>query len=416
MEPSFEQEIVRFINQVESLDESFRLTVPYMEILRKDYSKKFNKFLNEKCIKNEERNIFTIPPEHSREHKKLKKRLENSKSSSTLLPRSYIVSLISLYDAYLGKLIKTMFLTVPEKLNSSQKNIEFGTLFSFSTMDEAKNYLIEKEVETVLRTSHVEQFNWLEKQLSIPLTKDLESWGNFVEVTERRNLFVHTDGFISSQYFNTCSKYQIKLDEEDISIGKQLHVTPKYFRESYNCLFEIGVKLGQVMWRKLKPNELDKADKNIHEICFNLISEEHYSIAIELLEFFLFIQKKHSSIEVTYRETLNLAQAYKWSGQFERSQKLLNKTNWSVLSYNFRLGYEVLMENYDEAATIMRRIDVEDISQNEYRSWPIFKEFRKNGNFLKVYKEKFGEEYEEQDDINNKVQSVAKFEMEAVVR
>jgi hypothetical protein len=394
MNYSFDNEISKYINQIESLDESFRLIVPLMDMLKRKAVTDFNEFLDKKGVKNQEDEDVTydIPLEHSREHRKFKKRLENSKSSYIIIPRSYIVSLISLYDAYLGRLIKTMFLAVPEKLNSSQKQIEFGQLMSFSTLDEARDFIIEKEVETVLRTSHIEQFEWLEKQLGTTLRKGLDSWVNFVEVTERRNLFVHTDGIISSQYIKNCQKNQVKLGKNS-KIGNELIVTPKYFRESYNCLFEIGVKLGQVMWRKLRPDEIYEADTNLHNICYNLLTEENYLLVINLLEFYLYTIPKHSSSEVKYRETLNLAQAYKWHGEEEKMQKLLVQHDWGVLANNFRFGYEVLVENYNEASSIMKRIDENEISKSDYLTWPLFKEYRKSEIFKTTYKEKFNEDF-----------------------
>ena len=78
-----------------------------------------------------------------------------------------------------------------------------------------------KEVESILRSSHSDQFLWMERVFSIPLTKGLESWPSFIELTERRNLFVHCDGVVSDQYINVCKNNKVVLGS-DICVRKKL--------------------------------------------------------------------------------------------------------------------------------------------------------------------------------------------------
>lgn len=113
--------------------------------------------------------------------------------------------------------------------------------------------IIEKEVETVLRNSHVEQFDWLESKFGIPLRKGLDSWPTFVETTERRNLLVHTGGIVSSQYIKNCKEHKVAFGN-DLKPGSELHVDAEYVAKAYFCIFEIGVKLAHVLWRKLDSN------------------------------------------------------------------------------------------------------------------------------------------------------------------
>src|SRR5690606_26404612 len=114
-------------------------------------------------------------------------------------PRSLLVSLVSHFDAYVGRLIRAIYLRKPELLNSSERKLSFEELVRYDSIEAVREFVIEKEVESVLRGSHVEQFRWMERTYDVPLTKGLDSWPLFVELMERRNLFVHTDGIVSSQ-------------------------------------------------------------------------------------------------------------------------------------------------------------------------------------------------------------------------
>ena len=148
--------------------------------------------------------------------------------SIEILPNSLFVSLISQFDAFLGKLIKQIFLTKPEILNSSEKNISFAKLSELKSFEEAKEYMIEKEIESVLRESHTDHFQWLENKLRITLRKDLDIWKDFIEITERRNLLVHNDGIVTSQYLLICRQNNVTFSSEP-KIGDQLNVDPEYF-------------------------------------------------------------------------------------------------------------------------------------------------------------------------------------------
>jgi hypothetical protein len=125
------------------------------------------------------------------------------------VPRLFIVGLISAYDAFLSRLIRAILVTKPEILSSSEKNISFKELVAIGSVEAARDVVIEKEVESVIRCSHAEQIEWLEKKLNMTLRKDLKIWSDFIELCERRNLFTHTDGVVSSQYLKTCANHRL---------------------------------------------------------------------------------------------------------------------------------------------------------------------------------------------------------------
>ena len=97
----------------------------------------------------------------------LRKKVENGEKmdvANKLVMQSFIISLISQYDTFLGKLIRALFLIKPETLNVSERNISFSKLREFKTIDDAREYVMGKEIESILRGSHIEQFKWLENK------------------------------------------------------------------------------------------------------------------------------------------------------------------------------------------------------------------------------------------------------------
>ncbi len=348
------------------------------------------KFETKNQGKSREELIYGIKAEHAYNLQFLIRQNINFTAACSITPRGFLVTIVSQFDAFMGQLIKAMYYTKPELLNSSGKNLTFANLVEFGSMEAAREYILEKEVESVLRESHADHFEWLEKKLDIPLRKDLAIWADFIELTERRNLFVHTDGEVSSQYINVCKKHGVSIDKDCI-VGKRLSVSQDYFQRACEILFELATKLTHTVWRKLNIDELSIADNKLNNVCYDLLKEEKYELAKKLLSFALSF-KKHSSQQKKLMFTINIAIAYKWGGEEEKALKILSETDWSACDKSFKLASTVLLDKFDEAAKIMKRIGIgEEVEKTDYKEWPVFKDFRKSPQFLEAYKEVFGE-------------------------
>ncbi len=335
-----------------------------------------------------------------------KKAISAVKHTINVMPTSLIVSLVSRFDAYLAALIRFLVTAKPNIINQSEKPIKFNQLLDFKTLEDAREYVIEREIENVLRDSHKDQFVWLERNADVPLRKDLPSWKPFIELTERRNLFVHTDGVISSQYLKVCSEEQCTL-EEDAKLGRKLGASPKYCNDVRDCLYEIATKLTHVIWRKHKKDNIsvELADRTLTNIIMGLLENERFKLAQCLLDFAVKCCKFVDDESKRYF-VVNRAQAYKWQGDNKTAREILDSEDWSATSDKFRLVSAVLKDEYETACTIMKKIGVNDeLPQQAYHVWPVFREFLKTPEFLKTYAAVFSEDFRqgpikpEQDDI-----------------
>lgn len=353
---------------------------------------KDNGILEKENGEDDSRKLF-IPNEKFKGFLELNEKVDTTSLAYRLLPVNFVVSFVSQYDAYLGQLIRTMFKIKPELLNSSEKSIQLTELSSFESIEEAKEFIIEKEVESVLRESHLKHFKWIEGKLSIPLRKDLPSFSDFIEVTERRNLFVHCNGIISRQYIDNCKDEKV-IDIEKAEIGQKLNADPRYYQKCYTVLFEIGVKLGQVIWRKLQPDKIEDADKHLNNVCYELLIKGHNKLALNLLTFATETLKKHHDHEMLCILTINQSLAHYLSGKKEVAKKILGNHDWSATSDKFKLATAVLKEEFESAIKLMKVIgDTNDhVNKDAYREWPLFRTFRKRDDFKNAYKEIFLEE------------------------
>lgn len=390
-------EVTLFVRHIESLRESLPLAMIFNQGAAKDSRRKLDEFIEAHCEvldASESTKNLKIPFDMMPKWKRLKCRDERIHHALKLVPRSIFVSLVSQFDAFLGRLVKAILIAKPDEyLNQSEKTLSYSEALAFDSIGSILNHLVDKETEALLRKSHAEQFEWMEKRFGIELRKDLSVWPLFIELTERRNLFVHADGIVSAQYLSVCNRHGCVLDA-NVAEGRALGVSSQYFKQAYNTLFELGVKLAQVLWRKLFPDSLDLADDNLNDLAYDLLDSEEFDTAIIVLDFACETLKRYSKDWFRIAFAVNRAQAYRWAGNADKTLKILDKYDWSALGDEFKLANFVLRENWDEALKTMKRLGPEGpVLKLGYQEWPLFRQFRQRPDFQSVYSEVFGEAY-----------------------
>jgi hypothetical protein len=390
--PSFAEEITLFTRQIESLASSLPLVMPLVTETAKKARRDFVDYVKPLAEKGETsagKTTFQLTADQVQRFERLKRNFESADQAVRLIPRSFLASLVSQFDSFIGRLVRLVLFAKPEILNSSERTLLFSDLVQFDSVDKAREFLIEKEVESVIRQSHADHFAWFERKLKIPLREGLEAWAPFIELTERRNLFVHCDGVVSSQYLAMCHQHGASLSS-GCQLGAKLDVSQEYFASAFECVYEVGVKLAQVLWRKLVPTDLQAADANLNGVCFELLVNGNYNLAIKLLDFATVTLKKHADELRSQMFVINRAQAYKWSGASEKCLSILDEEDWSASSDKFRLSVSVLRDDFITAARLIKRlINTPDFSDSAYKDWPLFKEFRKSPEFLKAYEDAY---------------------------
>ncbi|MEZ5496353.1 MAG: hypothetical protein R3F25_05930 [Gammaproteobacteria bacterium] len=264
----------------------------------------------------------------------------------------------------------------------------YSDLRAFDTIENAQEYIVEKEIESVLRDSHSEQFSWFERKLSLKLRSDLPAWKGFVELIQRRNIFVHNDGKVSTQYLNVCKEHKVDLSK-DLKAGDSLPVSQNYFEKAFDCLFEISLKLNQVLRRNLQPDQLEKADESFMNITFELIQNKQYKLAEIMFEFEDKYIKNYSNQDTELRILLNRAQTYKWLGDSDKCNEIIKSRDWSACGEILKLGSYVLLEEFELASESMKIIGDNEkiIHKSSYTDWPIFKDFIHRDEFKTAFKE-----------------------------
>lgn len=118
VKPTIPKALEGFVCEVDALADTLPLMVPLIASSLGATAKNFKDFLEQRCSKIDGKS-FTVPPEEYTEFFNLQRRLQRSRRAMQIIPRSFLTSLVSHFDAFIGSLIRAIFYMKPEVLNSS---------------------------------------------------------------------------------------------------------------------------------------------------------------------------------------------------------------------------------------------------------------------------------------------------------
>jgi len=304
-----------------------------------------------------------------------------------------LVSLVSQYDNLIGQLVRFIYDINPNLLNESNSQISYKELFTYHDIDTIRNNIIQGKIETILRKSHEEQIDDLQKLSGVKNLKGVSFWKEFIEITQRRNLLVHCKGCVSEQYIKECKNVGIALLP---SKGEILSVDENYFNRAYFVFYTMGVLLSQVLTRHLLEKEklVEEIDAVLTNIIYETLEDGEYDLTIELSNFALGKDTEHACRLDEVYFVLNFAQAYKWQGNQQKCNEILSNFDFSAMTPDILVAKFALEDDIQEVVKQMKKVgdDSKIMTKAAYASWVIFKDMRERKEFGETYKEIFKED------------------------
>lgn len=234
--------------------------------------------------------------------------------------------------------------------------------------------------------SHHEQFEWMQNHLKVKLKVQLHVWPRFVELCERRNLFTHTAGVVSTQYLKNCHEHN--CDTDKVTVGQRLTVTPKYFETAVESVYEVGLKLCYVFWRKFNKAESYRADVAYNGRCMELITGRAYGLAEALLQFGCTV--KPIKEEIRLMMVVNLANAIRLQKRDDEAKKILKSEDWSACKDQFQVCVASVSGDIERVLILMGKLGRTEEPDN-YRNWPVFQLTRDDPRFVEKFESIYGE-------------------------
>ena len=209
-----------------------------------------------------------------------------------MFPQSFLVSMVSQFDAFFSQPQNSYssFFCGQKKFDRAIVQPLVAELIRHKTIEEALTEIVNDEVDEVLRGSHLDHLDWISRKFDFKIDTKTPLVERFIEVTERRNICVHSDGRVSKQYVERCKGIDQQLIAKQ-SVGKWVPLQLGYLKDARDVLFEVGFRIVQIAWRKSRPDQKDLQAAMLIDTGFELLKREDYSLAKNLCSFALELQR-----------------------------------------------------------------------------------------------------------------------------
>ena len=375
----------RFITNLECAQEMFELVSPILTLEDEKRQKRIDAIAQE--IERDGKTTIEIKSiDDAREYISHSSRL---KTADRMFRQNMIVSIVSRFDEFVMVLLRRCFELNHSWLKNPEKSVTYVQLLELDSIESFVDDLILKEVDQLMRGSHHAQIEILDSKLKLGIEQHFKKWTSFLEITERRNLFVHSAGIVNSIYVANAEKYGYTVPTQEV-----LTADDKYVSETIDVFLELSVRLVQSVVRRLYPKCFIEADWNLNNLGVSLLKQSCWDLSLRIFDFALGIPDKlKSKDEVSYYNIINVCIALKFSGK--PFAKKLQSVNWKPLHPKYMFAIAILEDRFDEAAKLMKSDAVRaQIDERSLINWPLLRDFRSTDQFQSAFEEMFGRKFE----------------------
>jgi hypothetical protein len=228
----------------------------------------------------------------------------------------------------------------------------------------------------------------MQTHFNVKLKEGLTAWPLFVELCERRNLLTHTGGIVSDQYLKVCREHKCSVG--GVRVGQQLSVNPEYFTTAVETVYEIGLKLCYVLWRKFDEKTKADADSELNARCMELITARRYRLAEALLSFSHGV--RGLTDQIRRMMIVNLANAIRLQDRVDEAKRILDTEDWSATNDDFQVCVASVKGDIDTVLRIMQSMGGR-FDADRYRTWPVFHRTRNDARFVEKFESIFEEPF-----------------------
>lgn len=324
--------------------------------------------------------------------------VERFSLGSEIYRQSVITSMVTKFDEFFSKVLIVCIENNPDWINTNEKKLTYKEILKLKDINSFKSNIINEEVESIMRDSHYNQIEYLDKKLKLGIFKEFSDINNFIELTERRNLYVHTSGIVSNIYISNCKKWNIPLIKE-CKEGILLSSNEEYIFQAIDCLIELSIRLSQSIIRRCF-EEYKEIDSDLISDGVDIIIRGNNVLGEKIFDFALSIPEKYVEIESKYYFVINKALAQK--NQKKDFEETIKNYPWKSLNPKFQFAIDVLQDDFKHAYKLMKQeLVYEEIQAIGFKKWPLLKEIRSTKEFKDIYKSIYKKDISEEIQIVN---------------
>lgn len=334
-------------------------------------------------------------------HIKLKKYLEIFEKQANYKELLLKTSLLSVSNSFESLINNLIFLIIRNDENSlKNKQLSFGSIERFDTIEELKESMIEEAVQDILRGN---QQSWLDyisdktgngKIFFKKQEFDEEKFEEFEEFFLYRNLITHNNSTINNTYINKVKKY--KKNNNGYKVGDKLVLTEKYLLDHLDLIYFVAVKTCYLLGYRFCNEDKNKMFEFLSDIAYDNLKERP-QLSVLIYEMLSNESSKHQMSE-RMLFSINYLQALKWNHDMIKFEKLYKDLDFSTASSIHKLCLDILNDDF-AVAVVDLKASVEtnpfeffeegttiEMRLQHLVEWPIFKKFKASEEFKEYLK------------------------------
>ena len=312
---------------------------------------------------------------------------QHNQAALSILHESSIQQLVNAWEKLLADILNWYYKHNQEKITDSH-SLSYNQILQFSNLDEAKQAVIDSEVKNFLKKTTNEQLKFINDTFSINFQSTFKDTDCLNEILFTRHLIVHYGGIATTEYINKLRKFKNGCLELP-KLGDKVSLEPSYIISSWGKIYVAGTMLLHLIAKKALPLHHEISDNFLNNSAYQNIQKNQLDSAIKLLEY---AKNTHiADTKILWTIKLNLAQAYKWNGEEEECNKILDSSEWDVANVLFELCVSSLKNKPEKFLQNLKEVaNKGKLSITELYEWPIFHTMREHQDFDKWIEEAFG--------------------------
>lgn len=289
------------------------------------------------------------------------------------LYKSNLISLMSSVEWFFAQLLHDFYNEYPQSPGVNKKTLTFEDLKTFETIRDAELYLVERKIEELLRGSIDSWFDYLRDDLKIKINFIRPFINELIEISQRRNLFVHNGGMVNTIYLSKVDK----SISQHVAINQPLDISKEYLENSINLIEMVFTILAAELWKKLNPEDSQRGALLI-SISYEYLLQKRWRDA-ELLSTFVMNDEFQDATSKTISQ-LNNWLCKKRLGNL--SQDDLNKLDFSDKQLPYQLALASLKDDGETFFALLPDcLRKNEITLTELELFPIFEDMKKDARY-----------------------------------
>lgn len=308
-------------------------------------------------------------------------KLSKNQARKSSLHQSSLVTIISYVEWFLAQLIHKHYDAHPSSIGLKDKQLSLNDLYEIGSVEDAKKFLIDTKVESVLRGSFNDWISFLKEKMALSMSYLKEYENVLVEACQRRNLYVHNGGIVNSIYLKNCT-FQ---DNKQPDIDDRLLCDSEYIESILTGFEKTFLLIAAELWKKNEPE--NEARFNIlNELSYEHIRSERYEIGSAIAYFLCGDKGQKESNRMTAQ--INYWQAKKWNGEFATVKEEIAASDFSAKDSIFILAKQVLMDDFDEVfKALPELLESEKLTPSQLEEWPLFRAIKLDERYKTLFSE-----------------------------